>query len=181
VGVFAVFHLLRTGLLSLVATAAVLSISADAALAQTSSTTDDAGGWNGPHPSVLYLPALDLSGGGIYEDKGAIHKLSYVGRVAAGVHRLSQRTLLTLSLQGSREGRRWVMGMDAEITHLRSGLGLQVTSLRDLSLDRWGGHGALVVSYLRAGVSWYDGGLRVYSLTARVPLTLLGSWLFGGL
>lgn len=178
-GVLAVSNQMRTGIMALVA-ALVFLLNSSAANAQATSRANESQ-WSAPRPSVLYLPALDVSGGGIYEHAAENNKFNYVAKTALGVHRLSQTTLLTLAVQGTREGQRWVMGMDGELTHLRSGFGLQLTALRDLSFDRWGGHGALVVSYLRAGVSWYDGGLRVYSLTARIPLTLLGSWLWGGL
>jgi hypothetical protein len=164
-----------------VVAAAGVVLCASAANAQATSTTNASGEWSGPRPSVTYLPAVDLTAGGGYEVVGGHHRVQPEGRLALGVHRLSTSTLLTLAPEGGREGQRWVMGMDAELIHLRSGLGLQMASLRDLSSDRWGGRGALVLSYLRAGVTWYDGGRQEFSLTVRVPLTLLGAWFFGGL
>ena len=76
--------------------------------AQATSTANESQ-WSAPRPSVLYLPALDVSGGGIYEHAAENNKFNYVAKTALGVHRLSQTTLLTLAVQGTREGQRWVI------------------------------------------------------------------------
>lgn len=139
------------------------------------------GSWRAPPPAVLYLPAVDLSGGGAYEDGTQQDRFRLVGRLALGVHRLSQTSLLSFTIEGSSEGQRWIMGLGGEVIHLRSGIGLDVAALRDLSRESWGARGALGLSYLRIGASWYDERLVAYTLTVRLPLSLLGLWMWGGL
>ena len=135
--------------------------------------------WKGPKRSVAYLPALDVEAGAGFSQAGGGWGL--LARVSAGVHRLTSESVLTLGPEAARETGRYVMGMSAEWLHLRSGFGLDVAALRDITAERWGGRGAFAASYLRAGVSVYEGGARAYMISLRVPVALLAAWTFGWL
>ena len=135
--------------------------------------------WSGPPKYVLYLPALDVeAGGGFAPDAGG---WGLLGRVSTGVHRMTSLGVLTLGPQGARETGRWVMGMGAEWLHLRSGFGLDLAALRDLTEERWGVRAAIAASYLRFGISLYEGSHLAYIASIRVPLALFTAWTFGWL
>lgn len=140
---------------------------------------DDHGEWKGPPRAVTYLPAFDLEGGGGFA--GDAGGWGWLGRVSAGLHRMNAVGVLTLGPEAARERGRYVLGWGAEWVHLRSGLGLDVAALRDLSAERWGYRGALVLSYLRLGVSVYEEDARAYMVSLRVPLALYTAWKAGWL
>lgn len=147
-----------------------------AVLAPAAHARDD-DGWRGPSRSVLYLPALDVEAGGGYADGGG--RWGWLGRLSAGLHRMTALGVLTTGPEAARETGRYVLGWNVEWVHLASGLGLDAAAMRDLSAERWGYRGAVAASYLRVGAAFYEDGVRVYTLSFRVPLALLAAWRLG--
>lgn len=134
-------------------------------------------GWRGPARPVVYLPSLDVTAGGGYADGGG--RWGMLGRVSAGLHRMTALGVFTTGPEAARETGRYVLGWNAEWVHLASGIGLDVAALRDLSAERWGYRAALAASYLRMGAAFYENDVRVYTVSLRVPLALFAAWRLG--